>query len=70
MLHGLRDEAECQLIAWHLGESSTCYTQMRVIEAPLSLPDWIYTLVVEDKVYSTEKRQGWWLMVHAERECA
>jgi hypothetical protein len=35
-----------------------------VIDAPLDLPDGIYKLVVDDKVYTTEKCQGWWHMVN------
>jgi hypothetical protein len=45
-------------------------SQMRVIDAPLDLPDGCYTLVVDSRVYSTEKREGWWEMVRVERATA
>jgi hypothetical protein len=30
----------------------------------------MYTFVLEGKLYSNEKQQGWWQMVQIERECA
>jgi hypothetical protein len=71
MLYGAGREAECDLLAWHAPVGSILtYSQMCVIDAPLDLPDGSYTLVVESRVYSTEKRRGWWEMVHVERATA
>lgn len=70
MLYGITIEAECQLMAWRPNDGAACYSQMRVVDAPLDCPDGAYTVVVEGKVYSTEKRQGWWQMVELQRECA
>jgi hypothetical protein len=67
MLFGAGREADCELLAWPAEEGpGTLYSQIRVVDAPLDLPDRHYTLVVESKVYSTEKSRGWWAMVHVE----
>jgi hypothetical protein len=65
MLYAGNSESECEVLAWRSGESSERYSQLRVIDAPLNLPDGTYSLVVNSTVYSTEKLQGWWQMVHA-----
>lgn len=71
MLYGASREEGCNLLAWRAPAGSIfAYSQMRVIEAPLDLPDGSYTLVVESRVYSTEKQQGWWQMVQLERASA
>jgi hypothetical protein len=69
-LYGLKGDADCEVIAWRPTDNSTCYSQMRVVEAALDLPDSKYTFVVDGRVYSTEKCKGWWQMVHAERATA
>jgi hypothetical protein len=67
MLYGEGRESECELLAWHHDDGPIgAYTDMRVINAPLDLPDGRYTLAVESKAYSTDKWQGRWCMTRVE----
>lgn len=70
-LYGLDRESDCEIIAWRPVEHSIpAYSQMRVVNVLRDLPDGLYTLVVESRVYSTEKREGLWQMVLLERATA
>lgn len=63
MLYGVGREADCEVLAWQVVIGGTpIHLQIRVVSSPLDLPDGKYTLVLDELVYSTEKRQGWWQM--------
>lgn len=63
ILTGMGREAECEILVWQEGRSNLRpYSQFRVADAPLDLPDGDYVVAFHDRAFPTKKERGWWVM--------
>lgn len=63
VLTGMGREAPCEILVWRDGRSNLRpYSQFRVVDAPLDLPDGAYVVAFQDRAFPTKKERGWWVV--------